>query len=89
MRRQARFLRAVLTVLVDLTVLNLYVEYRGRVVIDSFTVSLLTALVISAGVVVTLTLERRIAGHYAGRSGTRPGPDGSSPPSACSSGRSS
>lgn len=44
--RQNRFLRAVLFVLIDVTVLALFVEYWDRIVIDSFTIALLTAILL-------------------------------------------
>ena len=67
--RQQRFLRAVLFVLVDVTVLALFVEYWDRIVIDSYTIALLTAILLQATLKATLAVEHRIAAIFAGRSG--------------------
>ncbi len=58
-----RFLRAVLFVLVDVTVLALFVEYWDRIVIDSYTIALLTAILLQVTLKATLAIEHRI-GHY-------------------------
>ena len=44
--RQRLFVRYLLAVLIDLTVLNLFVEYWDKIVIDSFTISLLAAVLL-------------------------------------------
>ena len=67
--RQGRFIRYLLYVLVDLTVLNLFVEYWDRMVIDSFTISLLTAVLLQVLLKATLAIEHRIAGYFQARSG--------------------
>ncbi|MFC2176848.1 hypothetical protein ACFLRH_00360 [Actinomycetota bacterium] len=69
--RQSRFIRYTLYVLVDLTVLNLFVQYWDRVVIDSFTISLFTAALLQVLLKATLAIEHRIAGHFRSRSGSR------------------
>lgn len=66
---QQRFARAVLFILVDLTVLNLFAEHWDRIVIDSFTISLLTAILLQSLLKATLAVERRIAGFFRGRTG--------------------
>ena len=68
--RQQRFLRAVLFVLVDVTVLALFVEYWDRIVIDSYTIALFTAILLQAMLKATLAVEHRIARVFRGRSGT-------------------
>ena len=68
--RQQRFLRAVLFVLVDVTVLALFVEYWDRIVIDSYTIALFTAILLQAMLKATLAVEHRIARVFLGRSGT-------------------
>ncbi len=45
---QQLFLRYFTAILVDLTVLNLFEEYWAPVVIESFTISLLAALLLQA-----------------------------------------
>ncbi len=67
--RQGRFIRYLLYVLVDLTVLNLFVEYWDRIVIASFTISLITAVLLQVLLKATLAIEHRIAGSFQARSG--------------------
>ena len=67
--RQARFVRYLLYVLVYVTVLNLFVEYWDRVVIDSFTVSGLTAALLAVLFQATLAIEHRISGYFKARPG--------------------
>ena len=67
--RQVRFLRAVLFVLVDVTVLALFVEYWDRIVIDSYTIALLTAILLQATLKATLAIEHRIADFFRDRPG--------------------
>jgi len=62
--RQRLFIRYLLLVLVDLTVLNLFVEYWHYVVIDSFTISLLAAFLLQVLLKLTTKIERRIADHF-------------------------
>ena len=69
--RQGRFIRYMLFVLVDLTVLNLFVQYWDRVVIDSFTISLFTAALLQVLLKATLAIEHRISRYFQSRSGTR------------------
>lgn len=66
---QGRFIRYLLYVLVDLTVLNLFVEYWDRIVIDSFTISLLTPVLLQVLLKATLAVEHRIGGYFRARSG--------------------
>jgi hypothetical protein len=69
--RQQRFLRAVLFVLVDVTVLALFVEHWDRIVIDSYTITLFTAVVLQALLKATIAIEHRIAAVFVDRSGPR------------------
>ena len=66
---QVRFLRAVLFVLVDVTVLALFVEYWDRIIIDSYTLALLTAILLQATLKATLAIEHRIGDHFRDRPG--------------------
>jgi hypothetical protein len=68
--RQQRFLRAVLFVLVDVTVLAFFVEYWDRIVIDSYTIALLTAILLQVALKATLAIEHRIAAFFRQRSGS-------------------
>ena len=59
--RQVLYLRYFTFVLVDLVVINLFVEYWDKVVIDSFTITLLTACVMQLLLKLTIALEHRLA----------------------------
>jgi hypothetical protein len=61
---QRLFIRYLLFVLVDLTVLNLFVEYWHYVVIDSFTISLCAAFLLQVLMKLTTDIEQRIADHF-------------------------
>jgi len=51
-------------------VLNLFVEYVDSIVIDSFTISILTAVLLKALLDAIVGLEHRVAGYFASREGT-------------------
>ena len=70
-RRQGRFIRYMLLVLIDLTVLNLFVQFCDRVVIDNFPISLFTAALLQVLLKATLAIEHRIGRYFRSRSGTR------------------
>ena len=59
-----------LTLLAYITVLNLWVEFNEAVVIDSFVISIATAVVLLALLVVILGLEHRVKAWFAAREGT-------------------
>jgi hypothetical protein len=67
--RQRLFLRYFTAILIDLVVLNLYVEYSDAVVIDSFTVSLFAALVLQVLLKSTMVLEHRLADYFNAKQG--------------------
>jgi hypothetical protein len=62
-RRQQVFAGAVLNVLVNVVVLNLFVEFVDEVVIDSFWISVLTAVLLTAMIGILAKFEHRIH-HY-------------------------
>ena len=66
---QRLFVRYLMAVLIDLTVLNLFVEYWRHVTIDSFSISILAAILLQVLLKATLALEHRVAGFFS----TRPG----------------
>lgn len=68
--RQQRFLRAVLFVLVDVTVLALFVEHWDRIVIDSYTIALLTAILLQVMLKATIGIEHHIAAFFRSWDGT-------------------
>jgi len=68
--RQRAFMRYLTATLVDLVVLNLFVEYwRGYVSADSFTVTLLAAVVLQVLLKLTIVLEHRLAAYFNARPG--------------------
>ncbi len=69
-RRQLAFVGWTMTLLAYIVVLNLWVEINDNVVIDSYFISIATAVVLLALVVVILHLERRTKRWFASREGT-------------------
>ena len=71
--RQILFVRYFTTVLVDLTVLNLFDEYWDKVRISSFTISLLAAVVLQIMLQITMRIEHGVGSHLKkkGRKGLR------------------
>jgi hypothetical protein len=67
--KQLLFLRYFTAILIDLAVLNLFDEYWEHVVVDSFTISLIAALLLQVLLKVTLALEHRVAAFFNTRSG--------------------
>ena len=68
--RQEVFLSWTRDVLVYTVVLNLFVEYVDTVVIDSFTISVFTAVVLKALLDLIIRFEHRITGFFAAHEGT-------------------
>ncbi len=66
---QRLFVRYFSGILIDLVVLNLFVEYSGKVFIDSFTTSLLAAVVLQVLLKLTIAIEHRVAACFIGKSG--------------------
>ena len=67
--KQKLFLRYFTGILIDLTVLNLFVEYSENVVIDSFTISLFAAVLLQVLLKATIALEHWVAAHYKAKPG--------------------
>jgi hypothetical protein len=59
-----------MTLLAYIVVLNLWVEFNEAVVIDSFVISIFTAVVLLVLLVVILGLEHRVKEWFAGHEGT-------------------
>lgn len=68
-RRQRIYVSWLSDVLVYIVVLNLYVEYSPNKVIDSFTISILTAVVLKLLLVAITTAKKRVWGWSKGREG--------------------
>ena len=66
---QARFISWVSEVLVDIVVLNLFVEFVHTVVIDSFYISILTAVLLKLMVDAVKGLEQAVSAYFAAKSG--------------------
>jgi len=66
---QFRFAKALTEILVYVVVLNLFVEYVHAVVIDSFTVSVVTAVLLWLLLGVLVRVEHRVAGFFRRREG--------------------
>ncbi|WP_198263400.1 hypothetical protein [sulfur-oxidizing endosymbiont of Gigantopelta aegis] len=63
-RRQQLFFRYVIFVLIDLTVINLFNEYWGYVFIESFSISLMVALLLQVLLQLTILIEHRVANYF-------------------------
>lgn len=70
-QRQTIFLSFSFTVLVDLTVLNLFNEYWDHVFIENFTVSLFAAVLLQSLLRVTMAIEHRVADYFNKKPGLR------------------
>ena len=69
--KQLAFMRYFTAVLVDLVVLNLFIEYwPDRVSASSFTVTLLAAAVLQVLLKLTLMLEHKVAAYYNAKPGS-------------------
>lgn len=68
-RAQHVFADWMTAVLVYTVILNLFVEYSDAFVIDSFTISVLTAIVLKALLVIILRFEHRVAEFFKAREG--------------------
>ena len=69
-RRQALFADWMTDVLVYIVVLNLFVEYVDAIVIDSFTISILTAILLKAMLDRLVGLEHRVRAYFSAKEGT-------------------
>ncbi len=70
--RQTMFLGYMLCVLVDLVVLNLYVEFWEKVIIDSFLISLGAAALLQLLLKLSMKLEHRVANYFNAKPGKAP-----------------
>ena len=67
--KQRLFIRYFTAILIDLVVLNLFVEYSENVVIDSFTISLLAAILLQVLLKLTIAVEHRVAAYFNAKKG--------------------
>ena len=68
-RKQEIFFSWSSDVLIYTIVLNLFVEYVDAVVIDSFTISILTAVLLKVLLDIVMRFEHRVRGFFAGKEG--------------------
>ena len=66
---QRLFVRYLMATLIDLTVLNLFDEYWRHVTVDSFTISILAAVLLQVLLKATLALEHQVANYFNAKSG--------------------
>ena len=66
---QRLFVRYLVAILIDLTVLNLFDEYWQHVTVGSFTISILAAVLLQVLLKATLALEHRVAAYFNTKSG--------------------
>lgn len=67
--KQQVFLRYFTAILIDLVVLNLFAEYWEHVAIDSFSISLLAAVLLQVLLKLTLMVEHQVGLFFKGKSG--------------------
>lgn len=67
--KQRLFMRYFTAILIDLTILNLFVEYSENVTINSFTVSLFAAVLLQILLKLTIAVEHRVAAFFNARPG--------------------
>ena len=67
---QKLFVRYLVAVLIDLTVLNLFDEFWALVTVDPFSVSVLAAILLQVLLRATLVLEHKVAGYFNAKSGS-------------------
>ena len=66
---QGRFISWTSEVLVDVVVLNFFVEFAHTIVIDSFTISVLTAILLKLMIDAVKGLEQRVATYFRAKEG--------------------
>ena len=67
--KQRLFMRYFTAILIDLVVLNLFAEYWENVSVDSFSISLLAAVLLQILLKLTIALEHRVAGYFKSKPG--------------------
>lgn len=67
--KQRLFVRYFTAILIDLVVLNFFMEFSGKVIIESFTISLLVAVVLQVLLKATLVVEHWVAAYFKSRPG--------------------
>jgi hypothetical protein len=65
---QELYVRYFVAILVDLVVLNLFEEFWGAIVIESFVISLITAIILQVLLKLTIKVEHRISLYFKSKS---------------------
>jgi len=68
---QQKFVRYFTAILIDLTVLNIFDQYWEHVKIESFTISLFTAVLLQVLLKLTIDFEHRIENHFEEKTGIK------------------
>ena len=68
-KRQVLYIRYLICVLVDLTILNLYTEYWDYVVIDSFTISFFAAILLQLLLRLSIKAENMVSNYFKSKPG--------------------
>ena len=67
--RQRIFVRYLMAILIDLMVLNLFVEFWDSVIIDSFSISIFAAFILQILLRATMMLEHKVANYFKSKPG--------------------
>jgi hypothetical protein len=67
--KQRLFVRYFTAILIDLLVLNLFVEYSGKVHVDTFTTSLLAAVLLQVLLKLTIVAEHKVMDWFKAKGG--------------------
>jgi len=67
---QRLYVRYLVAILIDLTVLNIFDEFALNVSVPSFSVSIVAAILLQVLLKATLALEHRVAGYFNRKTGT-------------------
>ena len=67
--RQRTFLRYYTGTLIDLVVLGLFAEFSDKVIVESFSIALLAAIVLQLLLKATIALEHIVAGYFKSKPG--------------------
>jgi hypothetical protein len=68
-KRQRVFFQYFTFILIDLTVLNLFQEHSQYLTIESFSISLLAAILLQAMLKLTIYVEQRVADYFKSKTG--------------------
>ncbi len=67
---QRMYVRYVSHTLIDLTILNLFAEYWQHVTVESFTISIIVAVLLQVALKGGVALEHRVADYFKSKSGS-------------------